>query len=195
MLSTCPLWTWNTQVLWLLQPPWHELSIRLFQSNSPAGLCHLYFHNCLESWFWRERQSVLPRLTSSLVSGDKRNIQSLSKKRKVHVSSLPQHVCLGNLLYTSLFVNFIKSCVIFLKYLSTSRPPTSWFFYPSHSSKTKVGGRGAVAEWWWYLRCSQISDLLIDCEHWTLFITYDGYKRKSTNKKKNQTSTKEANFY
>lgn len=99
MLSTCPLWTWNTQVLWLLQPSWHELSIRLFQSNSPAGLCHLYFHNCLESWFWRERQSVLPRLTSSLVSRDKRKISSLCQK------SSPQQQAWYSLIFPSL--NFI----------------------------------------------------------------------------------------
>lgn len=73
MLSTWPLSTWNTQVLWLLQPPWHELSIRPFESNSLARLCHLYFHNCLDSWFWGalSDRSVLPRLTSSLVSWDK----------------------------------------------------------------------------------------------------------------------------
>lgn len=73
MLLTWPLSTWNTQVLWLLQPPWHELSIRLFESNSLPRLCHLYFHNCLESWFWGALSdpSVLPPLTSRLVSRDR----------------------------------------------------------------------------------------------------------------------------
>lgn len=64
-----------------------------------------------------------------LLSPEIKETSSLcQKKKKVHVGSLPQHVCLDILLYTSLFVNFIKSCVIFLKYLSTSRPPTSGFF-------------------------------------------------------------------
>lgn len=73
VLSTWPLSTWNTQVLWLLQPPWHELSIRSFESNSPTGLCHLYFHNCLESWFSGalSDRSVLPHLASPVISWDK----------------------------------------------------------------------------------------------------------------------------
>lgn len=52
MLSTCPFLffpTWNTQALWLPPPPWHKLSIRPFESNSPAS--HLYFHNSLSPEF------------------------------------------------------------------------------------------------------------------------------------------------
>lgn len=87
MLSTWPLSTWNTQVLWLLQPPWHELSIRVFESNSLARLCHLYFHNCLEFWFWGALRvwSVLPRLTTSLVSRDE---EICSPCQIMHVHSI-----------------------------------------------------------------------------------------------------------
>lgn len=87
MRSTCPRWTWNTQVLWSLHPPWQELSISLFQSNFLARLCHLYFHNCLVSWFWREKQSVLPRLTSSPVFRSKRKYPETVKKKKKFTSA------------------------------------------------------------------------------------------------------------
>lgn len=73
MLLKWPLLTWNTQVLWLLQPPWHKLSIRLFHSNSLASLCHLCFYECWESWLWTSQRDhsallclFLLTITSSL---------------------------------------------------------------------------------------------------------------------------------
>lgn len=68
MLSTWPPWTWNTQVLWLLQPPQHELSIRPFESNSPAWLCHLYFHNCFGVLILSSTQGTIGFTSSELLS-------------------------------------------------------------------------------------------------------------------------------
>lgn len=71
-LSPWPRLTRNTQVLWLPQPSWLELSIRTFQSNSPGQTLSSIFpqlFGVLISWSTKKR-SVLPRLTTSVFSRD-----------------------------------------------------------------------------------------------------------------------------
>lgn len=105
-----------------------------------------------------------------LLSPEIKETSSLCQKKKVHVGSLP-HVCLGILLYTSLFVNFIRSCVIFLKYPSTSCPPSSWFFVQVTLVKLKYWGGGSSS--WMVVVPQVLADQWPSYLLWALNVVYD----------------------
>lgn len=120
MLSTWPLSTWNTQVLWLLQLPWHELSIRPFESNSPG--------QALSSIFPQLFGALILRSTRRLISFTSPDLPSSRLQRWRDTLPLSNSGCTLTYLYcTTSFAVKWQNQIKWVVFSCLNESSQNWF--------------------------------------------------------------------